>query len=139
MTLLLFASVLSFSELSKEKPEDVGVNVLVREIGEDRVKSIEVRGDILLINLHDEEAPQQKVKKEFEHGLYTQRELTESIFSSLKRKYGSKLRARNFKTQKVELLFKILAYNIERSIRIIHWLLKCHRHFYRAVPKLKIN
>ena len=65
MTLLLFASVLSFSELSKEKPEDVGVNVLVREIGEDRVKSIEVRGDILLINLHDEEAPQQKVKKEF--------------------------------------------------------------------------
>ena len=49
-----------------------------------------------------------KAKREFEHGLYTQREITESIFSSLKRKYGSKLRARTFKTQKVELLFKIL-------------------------------
>jgi len=60
-----------------------------------------------------------KAKREFEQGLYTQREITESIFSSLKRKYGSKLRARNFKTQKVELLFKILSYNVERSIRDI--------------------
>ena len=60
-----------------------------------------------------------KTKREFEQGLYTQRELTESIFSSLKRKYGSKLRARKFKTQKIELLFKILSYNIERSIRIV--------------------
>ena len=73
-----------------------------------------------------------KAKNEFEHGLYTQREITESIFSSLKRKYGSKLRARTFKTQKVELLFKILSYNIERSIRVIAWLLKCLQHFYRA-------
>ena len=55
-------------------------------------------------------------KREFEQGLYTQRELTESIFSSLKRKYGSKLRARKFKTQKIELLCKILSYNIERAI-----------------------
>src|SRR3989338_8405614 len=58
-----------------------------------------------------------KAKREYEHGMYTQREITESIFSSLKRKYGSKLRARKFKTQKVELLFKILAYNIERAVR----------------------
>lgn len=58
-----------------------------------------------------------KAKREFEYGIYTQREIVESIFSSLKRKYGSKLRARRFKTQKVELLFKILAYNIERAVR----------------------
>ncbi|NQV90870.1 transposase [Candidatus Woesearchaeota archaeon] len=70
-----------------------------------------------------------KAKREFEHGLYTQREITESIFSSLKRKYGSKLRARNFKTQKIELLFKILAYNIERSIRIALYLIK----YYLAI------
>jgi transposase len=73
-----------------------------------------------------------KAKREFEYGLYTQREITESIFSSLKRKYGSKLRARRYKTQKVELLFKILAYNIERSVRVIQWFLKCLQHFYRA-------
>lgn len=59
-----------------------------------------------------------KAKQGYEQGLYTQREITESIFSSLKRKYDSKLRARKFKTQKVELLFKILAYNIERATRV---------------------
>jgi hypothetical protein len=35
----------------------------------------------------------------------------------LKRKFGSKLRARKFQTQKNELLFRILTYNIERAIR----------------------
>lgn len=50
--------------------------------------------------------------------IYGQRAITESVFSSLKRKYGSKLRARIFKTQKIELLCKILSYNIERAIRI---------------------
>ena len=58
-------------------------------------------------------------KREFEYGLYTQREITESIFSSFKRKYGSKLRARKYKTQKIELLCKILSYNIERAVRNI--------------------
>lgn len=60
-----------------------------------------------------------KAKREFEHELYTQRELTESIFSSLKRKYGAKLRARKYKTQKIELLFKVLSYNIERAVRSV--------------------
>jgi hypothetical protein len=73
-----------------------------------------------------------KAKKEFEHGLYTQRELTESIFSSLKRKYGSKLRARRFRTQKIELLCKILSYNIERAIRNVILRLIRGWYFYRA-------
>jgi hypothetical protein len=64
-----------------------------------------------------------KAKRTFEEGLYSQRELTESIFSSLKRKFGSKLRARKFQTQKNELLFRILAYNIERAIRFSFWIL----------------
>lgn len=67
-----------------------------------------------------------KAKREFEHGLYTQREITESIFSSLKRKYGSKLRARKYKTQKVELLFKVLAYNIERAVRVALYIIKSY-------------
>ncbi len=61
-------------------------------------------------------ANRKKAKREFEYGLYTQREITESIFSSLKRKYGSKLKARKFKTQKIELLCKVLSYNIERAV-----------------------
>jgi len=60
-----------------------------------------------------------KAKRQFETALYSQRELAESIFSSLKRKFSPKLRAKKFQTQKIELLFKILTYNIERSIRII--------------------
>jgi hypothetical protein len=73
-----------------------------------------------------------KAKKEFEHGLYTQREITESIFSSLKRKYGSKLRARKYRTQKIELLCKILAYNIERAVRIALYIIKNHLAFLQS-------
>jgi transposase len=88
-------------------------------------KAVFESGKNSLISLKNKDLPIYKTKgryrklakREFEHGLYTQRELTESIFSSLKRKYGSKLRARKFKTQKIELLCKILAYNIENAIR----------------------
>ena len=58
-----------------------------------------------------------KAKKEFEHGIYTQRNITESNFSAFKRKYGAKIRARKYKTQKIELLSRILSYNIEKAIR----------------------
>lgn len=107
---------------------------------EENHKAVFEAGKDSLISLKNADLPiyktggvhRKKAKREFEIGLYTQREITESIFSSLKRKYGSKLRARKFKTQKIELLFKILAYNIERAVRVIQWLLKCHWHFYRA-------
>ena len=108
---------------------------------EENHKAVFEAGKDSLISLKNADLPiyktsgvhRKKAKREFEIGLYTQREITESIFSSLKRKYGSKLRARKFKTQKIELLCKILAYNIERAVRIIQWLLKCQRHFYRAI------
>ena len=57
-------------------------------------------------------------KSSFKQEIYGKREITEAVFSSLKRKYGSRLRARKYKTQKIELLFKVLSYNIERAIRI---------------------
>jgi len=93
--------------------------------GEINHKLIRENGAESLISLKNKNVPISKtkgwnrkhVKRHFEYGLYTQREITESIFSSLKRKYGSKLRARKFRTQKIELLCKILAYNTERAIR----------------------
>ncbi|MBU0459534.1 MAG: IS5 family transposase [Nanoarchaeota archaeon] len=101
---------------------------------EENHKAIFEAGKDSLISVRRKDLPiyktkgtyRKKAKREFEYGLYTQRELTESIFSSLKRKYGSKLRARKYKTQKIELLCKILAYNIERAIRsvigmLIYW------------------
>jgi len=84
-----------------------------------------------------------KALQEHNPEIYGQRAITESVFSSLKRKYGSKLRARMYKTQKIELLFKILSYNIERAIRIAIDLLCLIWHFYRAYlfknPILTVN
>ena len=42
------------------------------------------------------------------------RSLTETVNSSLKRCYGSALSSRTLHTQKIELLFRILTYNMER-------------------------
>ena len=106
-------------------------------------KAVFESGKQSLISLKNAELPvyktggeyRKKTKREFEYGLYTQREITEAIFSSLKRKYGSKLRARKFGTQKIELLFKILSYNIERAMRSTILLLIWIRYFYRASVK----
>ena len=97
-------------------------------------KAVFQAGKQSLISMKNQDLPirlttgvhRKKAKREFEYGMYTQREITESIFSSLKRKYGSKMKARKFKTQKIELLCKILAYNIERVIKdiiemLIYW------------------
>jgi len=65
-----------------------------------------------------------KARREHKPEIYGQRSITESVFSSLKRKYGSRMRARKYKTQKIELLFKILSYNIEIAIRIAIQLIK---------------
>ncbi|MBU1850404.1 MAG: hypothetical protein KKH40_06760, partial [Nanoarchaeota archaeon] len=46
--------------------------------------------------------------------------------------YGSKLKARKYKTQKIELLCKILAYNIERATRSIIEMLYFVRAFLQS-------
>ena len=61
----------------------------------------------------------------FKHGrkidgsIYHQRSKVETIFSVIKRKYGSVLRARSFVTQKVEIIGKLIAYNLDRKLRQI--------------------
>ena len=65
-----------------------------------------------------------KAKRDFKEDIYGKRSIVESIFSAFKRKYGSRMRARKYKTQKIELLFKILSYNIERAIRIAVYFIK---------------
>jgi len=106
-------------------------------------KSVFEAGKHSLISLKHADLPiyktggayRKRAKREFEHGLYTQRELTEAIFSSLKRKYGSKLRARKFGTQKIELLLKILSYNVERAIRSSILFIIRIRYFYKALGR----
>ncbi len=64
-SLMLVAGLLSYSSFGQTKPEDVGVNTLIQEISQDKVKSIEVRGDYVYATLKEENAPVQKVKKEY--------------------------------------------------------------------------
>mgnify|MGYP001568702209 FL=1 len=46
--------------------------------------------------------------------IYRKRPLVENIFFCIKQKYGSVLRCRSFATQKVELISKLIAYNVDR-------------------------
>ena len=58
-----------------------------------------------------------RVLKNFDERTYHQRSKVESIFSSIKRKYGSCLKARNFSSQKKEVICKLIAYNLDRIIK----------------------
>jgi len=46
------------------------------------------------------------------------RSICETINSMIKKIFGSVIRARNWFTQKIELMFKIIAFNLERVCRI---------------------
>ena len=61
-----------------------------------------------------------RVANNFDDKLYHQRSKVESIFSSLKRKYGSCLKARSFYAQKKEIICKLIAYNIDRKITLFY-------------------
>jgi len=63
-------------------------------------------------------------KKQFDEKEYHQRSKVEAIFSSVKRKYGSNLRAKDFYSQKKEVLCKLIAYNVDRVIKNIFYLLR---------------
>ena len=76
-----------------------------------------------------------KARREFDKEIYGQRAITESIFSAFKRKYGARMKARKFKTQKIELLFKVLSYNIERAIRKAILILANYWQFYGAFSR----
>ena len=64
IVLLLIAGALSFSPITKPKPEQVGIGQLVEQINNGLVKSVNVSGDTLLIKMVDENAKEQEVKKE---------------------------------------------------------------------------
>jgi len=65
LVLFLVAAVLSFADVSQEQPDKIGIGQLAQEIEDGSVKKIEVRGDKLVIQLNNEEAKTQELKKEF--------------------------------------------------------------------------
>ena len=60
-----------------------------------------------------------RILKNFDEKIYHQRSKIETIFSVIKRKYDSKIRAKQTKTQIQESTQKILTYNIDRLVKLI--------------------
>ena len=54
----------------------------------------------------------------FPSEIYKQRVIIESIFSAIKRRFGHQIYARRFSTQKNELMFRIIAYDVERLVNL---------------------
>jgi len=94
LLLLLVAGVLSYSPITKPKPEPVGVGKLVEEINSEMVKSVDVHGDTMVVILKDEKMKPQEVKKEMGQS-----------FSELMSNYG----VASEKLQKVDVQVKELS------------------------------
>ncbi len=58
------------------------------------------------------------VPLKFDKKIYHQRSKVETVFSVIKRKYGSFVLSKSFETQKRELLIRLVAYNIDRKLII---------------------
>jgi transposase len=57
-----------------------------------------------------------KLVKNFPRETYNKRSVIESIFSAIKRRFGSMVYAKRFKAQKNEVLFRVMAYNMDRLV-----------------------
>jgi hypothetical protein len=55
---------------------------------------------------------------EFDYGEYLQRNKIETLNSMIKKRFSSKIRARTYIHQKADMMFRIIAYNIDRLLRI---------------------
>jgi hypothetical protein len=52
----------------------------------------------------------------FDNKIYHQRSKVETVFSVIKKKYGSFVLSKSFETQKKELLIRLIAYNVDRKL-----------------------
>jgi hypothetical protein len=62
-------------------------------------------------------------KIKFDESVYHQRSKVETVFSVIKRKYGSVVKGRSFESQKKEIICKLIAYNIDRKIKVFSLLI----------------
>lgn len=56
--------------------------------------------------------------KEFDYCQYLERNKIETLNSMIKRRFGSNTKTRTIKTQKIEILMRVIAFNIDRLIRL---------------------
>ena len=55
-------------------------------------------------------------KLKFHKEIYHQRSKVETVFSVIKRKYGNYVLSKSFESQKKELIFRLIAYNVDRKL-----------------------
>ena len=94
------------SEKNHERAEKYGAE-FIAPLREMKKQGFKVRG------YH-----RKKLAKNFPSEIYKQRSIIESIFSAVKRRFGHKLYAQKFNTQKNELLFRFIAYNAEKLVNL---------------------
>ena len=61
-------------------------------------------------------ANRKNLSRNFPMEIYKKRSVIEGIFSAMKRKFGQMIYSKKFKTQKNELLFRTVAYNLNRLV-----------------------
>ncbi len=60
------------------------------------------------------------MRHEFDEEIYHRRNLVETMFSVLKRKYGESLCARKYRNQVKDVKFKLLMHNLDRYVKILY-------------------
>lgn len=63
------------------------------------------------------------VKLNFDESVYHQRSKVETVFSVIKRKYDSIVRGKSFESQKKEIICRLVAYNVDRKIKLLSLLI----------------
>ena len=82
-------------------------------IQDENVRSmIPVRGNNMISDTHGKH--RKMMRRELDESLYYQRNMTETIFSVIKRKFGSEIKSYNESMRTKELLYRVLAYNCHR-------------------------
>jgi len=74
------------------------------------------------------------VKLEFHKQIYLQRSKVETVFSVIKRKYGNFILSKSFESQKKELIFRLIAYNVDRKLILSVWVLGFHQSPFTILP-----
>ncbi len=59
-----------------------------------------------------------QIRRKFDESLYHQRNKCETIFSVIKRRFGSEIKSYNNSMKEKELLYRVLAYNCHRMCMI---------------------
>ena len=88
------------------------------------ISMIPVRGKDCMIS-RTKGRYRKQMRREFDESLYHQRSKAETVFSVIKRRFGSEIKSQNHSMKEKELLYRVLAYNCHRMCMIsaLVWLM----------------